>query len=123
LRAARPLRDGERVGPGPPRRDLPDRAPGAPRPRGEARPDRRDARPRADGPGRGLARARPRERRFSPRERGPRRALPARVRALGPRGCPVSRLFGPYEVVRTLGSGGFARTCEARHALLGTKAC
>jgi len=35
----------------------------------------------------------------------------------------VSRLFGPYEVVRTLGSGGFARTCEARHALLGTKAC
>lgn len=30
---------------------------------------------------------------------------------------------GPYEVVRVLGEGGFARTFEARHRLLGTKAC
>jgi serine/threonine protein kinase len=34
----------------------------------------------------------------------------------------VTRL-GPYEVVRTLETGGFAETCLARHALLGTKAC
>ncbi|MEZ0230536.1 MAG: serine/threonine-protein kinase [Planctomycetota bacterium] len=33
------------------------------------------------------------------------------------------KTFGPYEIVRTLGSGGFARTCEARHVLLGVKAC
>jgi serine/threonine protein kinase len=35
----------------------------------------------------------------------------------------MTRLLGPYEVVRSLGSGGFANTCEARHALLGVKAC
>jgi serine/threonine protein kinase len=34
----------------------------------------------------------------------------------------VSQL-GPYEVVRSLGTGGFARTCEARHVLLGERAC
>jgi len=31
--------------------------------------------------------------------------------------------LGPYDIVRTLGEGGFARTFEARHRLLGTKAC
>lgn len=31
--------------------------------------------------------------------------------------------LGPYEVIRDLGTGGFARTCEARHRLLGEKAC
>jgi serine/threonine protein kinase len=31
--------------------------------------------------------------------------------------------FGPYEVIRLLGEGGFARTSEARHRLLGVKAC
>ena len=31
--------------------------------------------------------------------------------------------LGLYEIVRTLGTGGFARTCEARHVLLGSKAC
>ena len=31
--------------------------------------------------------------------------------------------IGSYEVVRPLGEGGFARTCEARHVRLGTKAC
>ena len=30
---------------------------------------------------------------------------------------------GPYEVVRVLGSGAFAHTFEARHAILGTTAC
>ena len=34
----------------------------------------------------------------------------------------MSRL-GPYEVLRTLGEGGFAKTAEARHLLLGVKAC
>lgn len=32
-------------------------------------------------------------------------------------------MLGPYEIVRTLGEGGFARTYEARHRLLGTRAC
>jgi serine/threonine-protein kinase len=31
--------------------------------------------------------------------------------------------LGPYQVIRTLGEGGFARTLEGRHALLGVKAC
>ncbi|MEW6284431.1 MAG: hypothetical protein AB1758_37800, partial [Candidatus Eremiobacterota bacterium] len=31
--------------------------------------------------------------------------------------------IGPYEVVRPLGEGGFATTYEARHRLLGTRAC
>jgi serine/threonine protein kinase len=31
--------------------------------------------------------------------------------------------LGPYEVIRPLGSGGFAKTCEARHVLLGVPAC
>ncbi len=31
--------------------------------------------------------------------------------------------IGTYEVVRELGEGGFATTYEARHALLGTRAC
>jgi len=34
----------------------------------------------------------------------------------------VTRL-GPYEILRRLGEGGFARTSEARHVLLGVKAC
>lgn len=31
--------------------------------------------------------------------------------------------LGPYEVVRALGAGGFAKTFLGRHVLLGTKAC
>ena len=31
--------------------------------------------------------------------------------------------MGPYEVMRVLGEGAFARTLEARHRLLGSKAC
>lgn len=31
--------------------------------------------------------------------------------------------LGPYEILRTLGAGGFAKTAEARHTLLGVKAC
>jgi serine/threonine protein kinase len=31
--------------------------------------------------------------------------------------------LGPYDVIRPLGAGGFARTFEARHALLGVRAC
>jgi serine/threonine protein kinase len=31
--------------------------------------------------------------------------------------------LGPYEVIRSLGAGGFARTSEARHLLLGVRAC
>jgi serine/threonine protein kinase len=31
--------------------------------------------------------------------------------------------LGPYEVVRRLGEGGFARTFEGRHVLLGVPAC
>ncbi len=34
----------------------------------------------------------------------------------------MSRL-GAYEVIRPLGTGGFAKTCEARHVLLGERAC
>ena len=33
------------------------------------------------------------------------------------------RRIGPYEVVRPLGSGAFGVTSEARHLLLGTRAC
>lgn len=33
------------------------------------------------------------------------------------------RRIGPYEVIRPLGAGAFAVTSEARHAVLGTKAC
>lgn len=32
-------------------------------------------------------------------------------------------MLGPYEILRPLGEGGFAQTYEARHRLLGTKAC
>jgi serine/threonine protein kinase len=35
----------------------------------------------------------------------------------------LSRRIGPYELVRPLGSGGFASTYEARHRVLGTRAC
>lgn len=44
------------------------------------------------------------------------------VRATAPT-PPSPPRVGPYEVVRALGCGAFAHTFEARHVMLGTRAC